>query len=349
VALVHFGGRLGPFDLAVAAAWGSVVGSGLQVLVQLPSVWVLLGSVPPTVTVASANVRTVIRNFGPVFVGRGVVQISAYVDTLLASLLPGGAVAALTNAQVLNTLPVSLFGMSVSAAELPAMSSTLGDERAVSAQLRTRLDNGLRRIAFFVVPSAVAFVALGDVITGALFQGGRFSGADSHYVWGILAGSAVGLLASTLGRLYASTYYALRDTRTPLRFAVVRVALTTVLGWLLAIPAPPLLGLAPRWGAAGLTVSAGIAGWIEFALLRRTLNARIGPTGLAAAYLGRLWLAATLGALAAWAVKIEAGAFHPVVLAAVTLAPYGAVYLGVCALLGAASVPGMLRRFRFAS
>ena len=89
--------------------------------------------------------------------------------------------------------------------------------------LRDRLDNGLRQIAFFVVPSAMAFLALGDVIAAALLQTGRFTHDDAVYVWGILAGSAVGLLASTLGRLYSSTYYALRDTRTPLRYAVIRV------------------------------------------------------------------------------------------------------------------------------
>ena len=96
------------------------------------------------------------------------------------------------------------------------------------------------------------------------------------YVWGILAGSAVGLLASTMGRLYASTFYALHDTRTPLRFAVLRVALTIGLGYLFALPLPRALGVEARWGAAGLTASAGIAGWIEFLLLRRALNARIG-------------------------------------------------------------------------
>ena len=97
----------------------------------------------------------------------------------------------------------------------------------------------------------MAFLALGDVIAAALFQTGRFRPQDSMYVWGILAGSAVGLLASTLGRLYSSTYYALRDTRTPLRFAIVRVVLTTGLGYLCAIPLPRWLGIDPRWGVAG--------------------------------------------------------------------------------------------------
>jgi putative peptidoglycan lipid II flippase len=242
-----------------------------------------------------------------VFVSRGVVQISGYVDQLLASKLGEGAVAGLTNAQSINTLPVSLFGMAVSAAELPAMSSALGNQAEVGAQLRQRLDAGLRQIAFFVVPSAMALLALGDVVTAALYQTGKFTHSDSVYVWGILAGSAVGLLASTLGRLYSSTYYALRDTRTPLRFAVVRVALTTGLGYLCSIPLPIWIGVDPRWGAAGLTASAGVAGWVEFALLRRTLNGRIGRTGLPAALLAKLWISAAVAAGAAWAVKLGIG------------------------------------------
>src|SRR5205823_2258645 len=108
----------------------------------------------------------------------------------------------------------------------------------------------------------------------------------------ILARWCVGRLASTLGRPYSSAYYALRDTRTPLRFALVRVALTTVLGYVFAIPLPRWLGISSIWGTAGLTASAGIAGWVEMLLLRRTLNARIGRTGLAAAYLAKLWLSA---------------------------------------------------------
>jgi len=210
--------------LAVTLAWGSVVGSGLQFGVQWPVVRRLAKGLRFRLETQGRHVREVLRNFGPVFVSRGVVQISAYVDSLLATLLPEGALAALLNAQSLTLLPVSLFGMSISAAELPAMSSVVGKEEEIHRQLRERLNGGLRRIAFFIVPSAMAFLALGDVITAALFQSGRFGHRDSVYVWGILAGSAVGLLASTMGRLYSSTYYALRDTRTPLRYAVIRVA-----------------------------------------------------------------------------------------------------------------------------
>ena len=223
---------------------------------------------------------------------------------MIASKLGEGAVAAMTNAQSIYTLPVSLFGMAVSAAELPAMSSALGTDAEVQARLRQRLNAGLRQIAFFIVPSAMAFFALGDVIAAGLYQSGLFTHENAVYVWGIIAGSAVGLLASTLGRLYASTYYALRDTRTPLRYASLRVALTVGLGYLCALPLPRWLGIDPHWGAAGLTASAGVAGWVEFTLLRRTLNARIGATGVPASLIAKLWGAAAVGAAAAWGIKL---------------------------------------------
>ena len=99
----------------------------------------------------------VVRNFFPVLICRGVVQISAYVDTLIASFLPTGALAGIGYAQILYTLPVSLFGMSVSAAELPALSAATGPGEGSAAYLRLRLDSGLRQIAFFIIPCAMVF------------------------------------------------------------------------------------------------------------------------------------------------------------------------------------------------
>jgi putative peptidoglycan lipid II flippase len=330
IATLAIYGGLDQSSLAVKLAWGSVIGSGLQFGVQLPVVLRLARHIRVRFDTRAAQVREVIRNFVPVFFSRGVVQISGYVDQLLASKLGEGAVAGLTNAQSINGLPVSLFGMAISAAELPAMSSALGNQAEVGAQLRSRLDAGLGQIAFFVVPSAMALLALGDVVTAALYQTGKFTHNDSVYVWAILAGSAVGLLASTLGRLYSSTYYALRDTRTPLRYAVVRVALTTGLGYLCSIPLPIWIGVDPRWGAAGLTASAGVAGWVEFALLRRTLNGRIGRTGLAAALLAKLWTSAAVAAGAAWAVKLGIGfGDHPIKAAVAILGTYGVVYFAI--------------------
>ncbi len=327
-----FGSRYAQYPLAQILAWGSVAGSALQVGVQLPVVLGLLRGFHFTLHFGAENIRTVVRNFAPVFISRGVVQISAFIDALLASLLPGGAVAALAYAQTLYTLPVSLFGMSVSAAELPAMSGALGAEEEVAAVLRTRLNSGLRQIAFFVLPSVVAFLILGDVIVAAIYRSGRFTQTDVLYVWGILAGSTVGLLASTLGRLYASTYYALRDTRTPLRFAILRVILTTILGYLFALPLPHLLGFQPRWGVAGLTISAGISSWVEFTLLRRALNRRIGASGLPINFLAQLWAAALIAAAAAWTVHHAVGPRSPIPVAILVLGIYGGLYFAAALL-----------------
>jgi putative peptidoglycan lipid II flippase len=239
--------------------------------------------------------------------------------------------------------------MAVSAAELPAMAAVAGMEREASPErhdaLRTRLDAGLRQIALFVVPSAMAFLVLGDVVTAAIFQTGRFTRADTVYIWGILAGSAIGLLASTLGRLYASTYYALGDTRTPLNCATVRVTLTMVLGYLFAFPLPRLLGVAPTWGAAGLTASAGVAGWVEMLLLRARLNARIGPTGLAFAYIARLWVSAIVAAAVAWIVKVVLPLSQPIAVGAIVLGLYGVVYFGTTLVFRIPEASSVLGRF----
>jgi putative peptidoglycan lipid II flippase len=331
--MVLFGWSAPQYDLARFAAWGSVAGSVLQILIQLPMVIRLLGKVRFSINHRISHVRTVVNNFIPVFFGRGVVQISGYVDQVLASFLASGAVAGLSYAQILYTLPVSLFGMSVAAAELPEMSKAVGSDSEVAEQLRNRLNTGLRQIAFFVVPSVVAFLALGDIIVAPIFQRGKFTGGDTAYVWGILAGSAVGLLASTLGRLYSSAFYALRDTRTPLRFAIVRVVLAALFGYLFSQQAPALIGIDSRWGAAGITVASGLCGWVEFALLRRGMTLKIGKSGLAFSYVARLWCAAGVAASAAWGMKFATDQFHPISQAIFVLGAYGVIYFAISFLM----------------
>jgi len=336
-------------ELAIRLAWATTIGGGLQFIVQMPVVLQLIPRLRMVWDTRTQHVREILRNFGPVAISRGVVQISGYVDLALASLVSKGATAAMGNAQSIYMLPVSLFGMAVSAAELPAMSSTLGNEREIAAGLRSRLAVGLRQIAFFIVPSAAAFFAFGDVITAGLFQSGRFTHEHSVYVWSIVAGSAVGLLASTLGRLYASTFYALRDTRTPLRFAIVRVVLTTILGIVGAIFLPRWLEIDPKYGAAGLTASAGVAGWVEFTLLRRSMNQRIGVTGLPILLVVKLWVSAAVGAALGWWIKLSFAHHHAMINAVLILVPYGLTYFAMTYLLRVEEFGGMvgkLARFR---
>ena len=345
--MIAFGAGRAQNSLVVITAWASVVGSALQVAVQLPTVLKLLGGLHLALAHQAEHVRTVIRNFFPVFISRGVVQISAYIDAFLASFLPTGAVSALAYAQTLYTLPVSLFGMSVSAAELPVMSGAIGEAGEVAKILSGRLNAGLRQITFLVVPSVVGFLVLGDVIVAAIYQSGRFTHADVLYVWGILAGSTVGLLASTLGRLYSSGFYALRDTRTPLRFAIVRVLLTTILGYVSALPLPRLLGIEPRWGVAGLTISAGIASWVEFTLLQRGLRRRIGQVGVPLAFLAQVWFAALVAAAVSRSLLHTLGPRGPILLAVLVLGVYGIVFFAVSLTLKlpeAQSMVGMITR-----
>jgi putative peptidoglycan lipid II flippase len=341
-------GRGGQEHLAVVIAIASVVGSGLMFLAQLGPVLRLLRPLALRIRLRSGSVNTVIRNFFPVFFSRGVVQVSSFVDSTLASFLPTGAISAFTYAQTLNTLPVSLFGMAVSAAELPAMSSALGTSDEIAGVLRQRLANGLQNIAFFVVPSAVAFLILGDVIVAAIYKTGQFGKSDVALVWSVLAGSAVGLLASTSGRLYSSAFYALRDTRTPLKFAIVRVALTIALGYLFALPLPRLLGVDRLWGVAGLTFSAGLAGWVEFSLLRRKLHQRIGEVPPQHSRTMRLWAAAIIAALIGYGVKgflplLHAQHYASLLAGAIVLPLYGILYLVFCRAMGIV-VPSSLQR-----
>jgi putative peptidoglycan lipid II flippase len=340
------GARASQSHLAVVVAVGSVAGSALQFLVQLPTVLRFLWPLRIRQQFGSQHVRTVVRNFFPVFVSRGVVQLSAYIDALLASFLPTGAVAALSYAQTLYLLPVSLFGMSVSAAELPAMSSALGTDEEIAAALRQRLASGLQQIAFFVVPSAAAFLFLGNVVVATLYRSGQFTAGDVTYVWAVIAGSAVGLLASTSGRLYSSAFYALRNTRTPLKFAVVRVGLTLGLGYFFALPLPPLLGIDRRWGVAGLTLSAGIAGWVEFVLLRGALHRRIGVVPYSTARVLKMWIAALIAAATGYAIQTTLRGRAPLLVGPCVLLPYGAVYLLLTQWMGISSIAAALRLLR---
>lgn len=345
VALIAFRNDA-PMPLAVTLAWASVIGAGLQFLVQLPVVLRVAPDVRLNLGLGDEWVRRVMGNFVPAFVGRGVVQISNFIDQFIASFLGQGAVSLLFYAQTISMLPVSLFGMAISASELPEMSSSTGDADATAAHVQRRLEAGLRRIAFLVVPAAAAFVLIGDVLVSAVYQSGRFSAQDTRYTWSILAAAAVGLLAGTMGRLYSSAFYALHDTRTPLRFALVRVALGSVVGYVVAMYVPRALHVAPQWGAAALTLTSGLVAWLEFSLLRSRMNRRVGRTGVPGSLMLALWAAALgAGALAFGAKQLLAGQ-HRWIVAIPVIAVFGAAYFGLTKALRVSESVELLARAR---
>jgi putative peptidoglycan lipid II flippase len=355
--LVALGSRLDLDALVIAAAWGALAGGAIQFAIQLPAVLRLDREIKLSSGRREPAFIEAVRKAGPAIMGRGVVQISGYLDLILASLLAVGAVARLRYAQTLYLLPISLFAMSVAAAALPDLARDR--DRGIGA-LRERTTAAVRRVSFFVVPSFVAFVAIGDVLVAGLYRAGAFDDADVRIVWLILVAYSLGLLASTTTRVYQSAFFALRDTVTPARAAIVRVAVALVTGAVLMVQFEPvtLLGftipagvlasfdaLGLPLGPLGLAAGASLGAWVEWALLKRALAAHVGSVDTGAGRLARMFAAALTAAAAAY-VASRSMSVHALLDAAVAAAVFGAVYLGVAAALGLEQAGALLRRLR---
>jgi putative peptidoglycan lipid II flippase len=329
--LLLLGGRLERDRLVVALAWGALVGGLLQFVIQLPWVLRLERNLKIRWDMKLAGVRTAVRNAGPAILGRGVVQLSGWLDLFLASWLAAGAVAALGYAQTLYLLPISLFGMSVAAAELPELSRRRGGSVDV---LRERVGVGLRQIAFLVAPSALGYLVLGDMIVAALYQTGDFGPDDTLLVYLVLAGYTLGLMASTGTRLFSSAFFALHDTKTPARMAALRVVTAGLLGVLLMLQLERVEVRGHPLGAVGLSTAAGVAAWLEWLLLRRRLRARMGFFGAGAGPIARMLLAAGVAAAIGRGMLYLLPPLHPTLTAALVLPVFGAIYFGLGHLLG---------------
>ena len=320
-----FANRTLPIDvqlhrIALALAWGTVAGALLQIGIQLPACWRLLHGIALRVSVAPEGVRGVLAAWLPLVLGAGVAQISGFVDTVLGSFTGPGGVSALGYAQLVQVLPVSLFGVSVAAVSLPELAR---DATTVMPNdlLRARIATAFRRITFFVLPSAFAFAALGPVIVGALFQTGRFTAEDSGVVGGVLAAYGVGLVGQATVKLFASGFYALRDTRTPVKIATLSLLVSTLLA----------IALMRRYGPAGIALGSSLGSTLNVVLHLRDLDRRIGailgPAEWRAAGVSVGAAAAAAGAGVA-ATHLAEGA-GPVLLALLGLGTFSVIYLAL--------------------
>jgi putative peptidoglycan lipid II flippase len=120
------------------------------------------------------------------------------------------------------------------------------------------------------------------------------------------------------------------------------VALTVGLGTVAALYGPELLGIDPRWGTAGLTATAGCAAWIEFLLLQRAMDRRIGATGIGLGELARLWTLALLAGGAGWGTAHVLPPLGPIVTGLGVLGTFGVVYLGAAVVLKIPQVGSLL-------
>ena len=319
-----------------AALAGALVGGVLQFAVLIPGVAREMQGFRLSVSTRVEGVRESFRAFVPVVLGRGAYQISGYLDLFLAGFLAAGAISALTQALTLYVLPVSLFGMSVAASELPELSRLKeGDTEAFFARVR----RSLGQILYPIVAATVGYVGFGTLVVGAFFQTGQFDAADTLLVSLVLAAYALGLVATTASRLLQNAFYALGDTKTPARLAVWRLAVAALVGaglmvWLERFTVGELTGTASadalRLGAVGLALGASLGAWVELWALVRALRARVPgfamPVGRAAEMFGLAGLASVPAALAQ--VFLPAGL--PILLrAAVVLGLFGMGYLGL--------------------
>ena len=288
-----------PVKAARAAAWGLFIGGVIQLLFQFFGVSRLRTKICFSFSWKNEHVREIIRRFNPTILGRGVVQISAYFDLVLASLLVTGAVAALMSAQVLYILPISLFAMSIAAAELPEMSRNTD-----SQHLSNRLNQGIKQTSFLMLLTSVIYMTIGDQIIGVIFQWGSFDRDDSIAVAATLAAYSLGIPAIGISRIYQSALYANGDTKTPAFSATLRVLISLIIGLLLMFPLDRLfisnsalekvpgsivgdwgplsqslrsLPENPHLGAVGLAVGSAIAAWVEMVFLARKTNKKVTP------------------------------------------------------------------------
>ena len=370
VAWVAYGrGATASDRLLEAACIGAFLGGGIQFLIQLPGLRGDLAGFRLSLDLRPKAVKEVLAALGPTLAGRGVVQLSSYLDQLLASLLAAGAVAALFYAQTLYLLPVSLFGMSVAAAALPRLarsgagstgSSGSAGASASEAALSTGTARALETAAFLNLPSFLAYLLLGLPIVEGVFQlfGKGFGAAESRLVYLVLAAYSIGLPASTSSRVLQAGFYARGDARTPARIAVLRVAMSLAVGlpamfWLdrlrlgdVAILGAP--GSTLRLGAVGLGLAATAAAWLELGALRRAARVQL-PSLVWPAAAFRRFTFYSLGAAVPLTLAYLAaadGLVHPTLLAAALCSLFGVGYLGIAAAFGEAPARAWLGRLR---
>jgi putative peptidoglycan lipid II flippase len=270
---------------AHAAAWGVALAGLLE--------WLLLALAAKRAGVAAAltrprldgDVKAFLKAFGPAVIGSAGVQIALFADTIIASLLPAGAYAALYYAERLYQLPIGVIAIGVGTVLLPTMSRLLakGDFAASDAAQN-------RAVALTLVmaaPFAAAFLAIPELIVSALFERGRFDATASQAAGAVLFAYAVGLPAIVLIRTQVSTFQARGDTTTPMLVSLTAIAANVALKLLL-------------WrdlGAAGLALATAAGAWINLGLLF-ALGLRKGWTRPAPA-LGGLVAIVALAAMAA--------------------------------------------------
>jgi putative peptidoglycan lipid II flippase len=280
-------------------AWGVVGGALAHLAVQVPGLVRHKMQYIPILGLRSAGVREVGRLMLPRMLGLAAVQLNFLVNTILASGLAAGSLAALNYAWLLMLLPQGIFAQSVATAAFPTFSTQVA--RGQRAEMRSTLAATLRAVLYLAVPATVGLIVLRVPLVQLIFERGAFTATSTHMVAVALALYALGLPAHSALEIVVRAFYAMHDTRTPVTVGVAAMGLNIVLS-LVFLSTFESLGWAPH---GGLALSNSLATMAEVTTLLvivrrrlaglegRRLAGSLARTGLSAAVMG-----GTAGAMA---------------------------------------------------
>src|SRR5277367_2140829 len=238
-----------------AAAWGVLISGFLQYFLLAGDLG-RHGGLPRFAPLRlDQDIRAFFRALGPATLGSMGTQVAMFADTIIATFLPAGALSALYYADRLNQLPIGVIGIAIGTVLLPEMSRrlTAGDHAGAMAAQRRAFDFTL----LFSVPFVAAFLAVPDVITRAMFARGAFTKGDAAAAGATLAAYAVGLIPFVLIRSAVSTFYARKDTATPVKAALSGVAVNVALK----------VALVGSLAQVGLAIATAVGAWINLSLV----------------------------------------------------------------------------------
>ena len=238
-----------------AAAWGVLISGFLQFFLLAGDLG-RHGGLPRFASIKlDEDVRAFFRALGPATLGSMGTQVALFADTIIATFLPAGALSALYYADRLNQLPIGVIGIAIGTVLLPEMSRrlTANDHAGAMTAQRRAFDFTL----LFSVPFVAAFLTVPDVIMRAMFARGAFSKADAATAAATLAAYAVGLIPFVMIRSAVATFYARKDTATPVKAALTGVAVNVALK----------IALMGTLAQIGLALATAVGAWINLLLV----------------------------------------------------------------------------------
>ncbi len=277
--------------MIVAPAIGVLVGGAGQILAQWPALHREGFRYRPVFDLRDEGLRQVLLLMGPGVVGLAAVQINLLINTILATDEGTGAVSALNFAFRVMYMPIGLFGVSIATAVLPSISRHAA--RNEIAEVRGTVSNGLRLMLMLNVPAMVGLVALASPIVALIFQHGRFTAANTAATAASLIYYAPGLVGYSAVKIAVPSFYALRDSRTPVMVSVATVAINIILN----------VTLVRVMSFRGLALGTAISAIFNASVLLWLLRGRLG--GLEgrrlATALAKISVASLVMGIAAWA------------------------------------------------